>query len=274
MRKIIVLGLATVMTCIVSVVIAVENGGPSPARPDQAGPGATSSALATMPSPGMAALAKAATDKKYLFVFFYKPDDKNTQAMKKVFDETLAKSTDKANSIAIDIGDNAEKAMVAKFGVAKAPMPLALAVAPNGAVTGGFPRKFEEKDLTGAFVSPGKEKCLKVLQSGKLLIVCAQNKNTKSNDAATKGVQDFTADQRYAAITTVIQVDPADAAEAKLMAELKIDPATKEAVAVLMAPPGSLVSTIQGKVEKDALVKAITSPAACPPGACGPGGCP
>jgi hypothetical protein len=271
MKKIIALELAAILTCAVSAAIATENGNnPSPARPGQVGPAIAASTPATMPSPGMAALAKAATDKKYLFVFFYKADDTNTQPMKKVFDETLAKSTDKANSIAIDIGDNAEKSMVAKFGVAKAPMPLALAIAPNGAVTGGFPRKFEEKDLTGAFVSPGKEKCLKVLQSGKLLIVCAQNKNTKSNDDANKGVNDFMAEKRYGMVTEVVQVDPADAAEIKLMTEFKIDPQTKEAVTVLMAPPGTLVTTVQGKVEKDKLISVLVSPPDC---GCGPGGC-
>jgi len=278
--KRIALELLPAMLCIASVVMAADNAGnPSPSRPAQVGPvpaepPATTmpAAATTMPSPAMTALTQAAAEKKYLFVFFYKADDANTRAMRKVFDDALAKSADKANSIAVNIGDAAEKATVDKFGVARAPMPLALAVAPNGAVTAGLPTKFDEKDLAGAFVSPGKEKCLKALQNRKLVIICAQNQNTKSNDEATKGVQEFTADKRYSGITEVIQVDPADAAEAKLMAEFKIDPQTKEAVTVLMAPPGAVMSIVQGKVNKDALIAALNPPKSGGCG-CGPGGC-
>ncbi len=269
MKKVIALELVAVMTCIVSAVLAADDNSHSPGQGDQAGPGAATSEPAAAPSPGMAALAKAASEKKYLFVLFYKTDDKGAPAVRKVFDETMAKSADKANSIAVNVDDAAQKAIVAKFHVANAPMPLALAVAPNGAITGGFPRTFEEKDLLGAFASPGLEKCLKALQGGKLLIVCAQNKNTKSNDAVNKGVSEFTADNRYSAVTEVVQVDPADAAEGKLMSGFKIDPQTKEAVTVLMAPPGAVMATIQGKVDKDSLIAAFT-PKPCN---CGPGGC-
>ena len=49
-----------------------------------------------------------------------------------------------------------------KFGVSRAPMPLVLALAPNGAITKGFPIKFDEKQLREGFVSPCTAKCLKV----------------------------------------------------------------------------------------------------------------
>lgn len=217
----------------------------------------------------MMALSKATTDKKYLFVFFYKDGSEKTQALRKIFNEALAKAPDKASTITVNLGDVAEKTFIAKYGVAKAPMPLALAIAPNGAVTGGFPGKFDEKDLIGTFASPGKEKCLKALQEKKLVIVSAQNNNTKFNAEANKGIQDFKADNRYAALTAIILVDPADPAEARLMEQFKIDPKTQTSVTVLMAPPASLVTTIQGKVTKDALVAALNPP----PCNCGPGGC-
>jgi len=227
-------------------------------------------------SPGMAALAKASAGGKYVFIFFSKENDDKTVAMRKVVDGAVAKATEKATTVAIDINSATEKEIVAKYGVAAAPMPLVLAIAPNGAITGGFPITFEEKELLDAFASPGTEKCLKALQSRKLVLLCAQNKTTTSNDAASKGAEEFKADKRFAEFTEIILVDPADAAEAKFMTQLHIAPKTGEAVTVLLAPPGSVVCTVKGKVDKEALATAVTAAASnsgCGPGGCGPGGC-
>ena len=53
--------------------------------------------------------------------------------------------------------------------MSRAPMPLVLAIAPNGAITGGFPTRFEEEQLLGAFATPGTQKVIKSLQEGKLV---------------------------------------------------------------------------------------------------------
>ena len=88
--------------------------------------------------------------------------------MQRVFTKTMNKLTSKAMTFSINVGDPEESDIVNKFGVLAAPMPLALVVAPNGAVTGGFPAAVDEKQLTEAFVSPGMAECLKALQ-GRLL---------------------------------------------------------------------------------------------------------
>ena len=41
----------------------------------------------------------------------------------------------------MNVGDPAEKALVEKFGVSRSPLPLTLAVAPNGAITGVFSQR-------------------------------------------------------------------------------------------------------------------------------------
>ena len=244
---------------------------------------ATTKAADTVPAPvategqgdGMAALARASAAGKYIFIFFSKEDDQNTATMRKVFEGAMGKAGGKADSIAIKITDPAEKKIVDKYRVTSAPMPLVLAVAPNGAVTGGFPRQFNENTLLGAFASPGMEKCLKALQERKLVILCAQNNRTKSNDVATKCAHDFKADARFARFTEIVRVDPADATEAKFMKQLRIEPKTTEAVTAMLAPPGVVVGTFKGAVAKDALVSALIAATSggCGSGGCGPSGC-
>jgi hypothetical protein len=225
---------------------------------------------------GMAAIKQAADAGKYIFMFFSKTDDEQTLTMRKVFDKAMERVADRAQWIAVDITDSSEKDIVAKFDLSRAPMPLVLAMASNGAITGGFPAKFGEQQLVDAFATPVTEKVMKQLQDSKLVFVCIQNGKTKSNDVAMKGVRDFKADARFASATEIVMLDPADSAEASFLADMKVDPKTEEAMTVFLAPPGSAIAEYKGATDKEELAatlqKASSSP--CSGGSCGPNGCP
>jgi hypothetical protein len=224
---------------------------------------------------GMTAIEQAAAAGKYLFLFFSKADDDQTLAARKVFRSAMEKAAGRAQSVAINITDPSEKDIVAKFQLDRAPMPLALAMAPNGAITGGFPTKFEEQQLLDAFATPCTEKVMKQLQDGKLVFVCVQNDKTKSNDAALEGIREFKADARFANAAEIVMLDPADPAEASFLTDLKIDPKTEEAVTAFLAPPGSAIAEYKGATDKEELIATLQKAASgcCPGGSCGPGGC-
>jgi hypothetical protein len=237
-------------------------------------------------SQGQAALDKASKANRYLFIFFHKPgggltsllgadNSAKTQSLANVFGSAMEKVSKKADSVSVNIADPNEKDFVKKFDVSRAPMPLVLSIAPNGAITDGFPGKFTEAELLDAFATPGLEKALKVLQSRKLLLLCFQNSTTTSNEAAMKGVKEFKADPKFGPATEIVTVDPAAPEEAKLVKEFKIEPGTKEAVTVFLAPPGTNLATYKGATDKQAMVAKVTSSVAgcgtgCKPGACGP----
>ena len=96
-------------------------------------------------SAGIKAIKQAAADNKYLFAFFWSSNNDQTAAMRKVFEQATAKVTDRAQAVAVRVSDPAERGIVKKFDLDRAPMPLVLAIAPNGAIMGGFPTKFEER---------------------------------------------------------------------------------------------------------------------------------
>jgi hypothetical protein len=184
----------------------------------------------------------------------------------------MAKWTNSADSIAINLSEPNEKPVVDKFGVSRVPMPLVLALAPNGAVTKGLPIKFDENQLRDCFVSPCTAQCLKCLQDKKLVLVCVQNSQTKHAHAAMNAVQQFKADTRFAKATEIVTINPADQAEDAFLKDLKIDPRTPQAVTILLAPPGQPVANFPGAVTKDQIVaKVLAGP--CANGQCGPGGC-
>jgi hypothetical protein len=234
-------------------------------------PGPSKSAVS---GKGMAAIQRAAEARKYLFVFFFKVDDDQTVAMRKVFETSMAKVAGRAQAMAVNVTESTEKPIVDKFDLGRAPMPLILAIAPNGAITGGFPNKVEERQLLDAFATPCTEKVMKQLQEGKLVFVCVQNAKTKSNEAAMHGVRDFKADGRFGHATEIVALDPADQKEAVFLADLQVAPEAAEAVTVFLCPPGTPIAKYEGATSKDVLVEALgKANTSCGPGGCAPGGC-
>jgi len=221
---------------------------------------------------GMAAIKHAAEAGKYLFVFFHNGEDQQTQAMRQVFDAAMERIADKAESRVIDTTDRTEKGIVDKFDARRAPMPLVLAIAPNGAITGGFPIKFTEELLMGALVSPSTAQCMKALQDGKMVFLCVQDDATKFGKEAMQAVRAVQSDPKYAKSTEIVAVDPSDEAEAVAMKRLQVDTGSDEAITILMTPPGTVISRIEGATTKQSLVAVIQGALAKAKGGCCPGG--
>ena len=166
--------------------------------------------------------------------------------------------------------------MLTKFAIDRSPLPLVLALAPNGAITKGFPLKFDEKQLLQAFVSPGTADCLKALQARKLVLLCVQSRSPQVRQVSLQqGVADFASDARYAGVTEIVAIDPADPAEASFLHDIQVNPRVAGETTVLLAPPGSVVGMFTGDVTKEQLVAKLASAQSgcCPGGKCGPGGC-
>ncbi len=226
----------------------------------------------TNTSKGLAAIDSAARSGKHLFIFFWKANDEQSRTMHGVFQSAMNKWAESADSVGVQITDPNERPIVDKFGLSRAPMPMVLALAPNGAVTKGFPVKFDENQLREGFVSPCTAKCLKCLQDQKLVLLCVQNQKTQFTQVALNAAQDFKADARYAKATEIVTLDPDDQAETALLHDLKVDPRTAQAVTVVLAPPGQPVASFVGAVTKDQIVAKVQA-GPCANGQCGPGGC-
>jgi len=168
-------------------------------------------------SKGLAAIDEAVRDGKYLFIFFWKANDEQSRNMYGVFQSAMKKWSESTNSIGVQITDSNEKPVVDKFGISRAPVPLVLALAPNGAITKGFPLKFTEQQLQEAFVSPCTARCMKALQDRKLVLLCVQSQQTQFSQAALQGARSFKADERFAQATEVVTIDPGDGSEASFL---------------------------------------------------------
>jgi hypothetical protein len=249
-----------------------------PATPAVAEPAAAAEpAAVAAESVAQAAMKKSAEGNKHLFVFVSESDNEETAAAKRVLEAAMSKLGDTAEAAFINRNSAAEKDFVEKHQLGRAPMPIVLAMAPNGAITGAyFGEKLKDPKLQESIVSGSEQQVLKALQDGKLVFLCAQNATTKSNEAAMKGVNEFKADTRFAQFTEVVTIDPAVAAEQPFLAKLKLDPKATEATTAFLAPPGSVVAKVNGATTKDALLASLqaASSGGCGGAAgCGPKGC-
>jgi hypothetical protein len=234
--------------------------------------GAARPAETSSASRGLAALDAAARGGQYLFVLFWKEDDDATRAVRQTLTDAVARRGGRSLVVAVRVTDPAEKPVVDRYGVSRSPMPLVLAVAPNGAVTGAFAVKLTERDIARAFVSPAQAGCMKAVQARKLALLCVLPGADAS--AVPAGVREFQVDARFGPATELVTLRAGDAAEAGFLSALRIDPGTQVPVTALLAPPGRLLGAFAGPVSKQQLVEKVTAPqGCCPGGKCGPGGC-
>jgi len=226
-------------------------------------------------SPGLAVLASASEQGRYAFVFFWKENNEATQRMQGVFQSAMAPMSARADAVNVCVADPREQATVKTFGVDRAPLPLVVAVAPNGAITKAWPLQFRAEQLSEGIVSRCTAQCIKGLQDRKLVLVCVQNASTGHSLAAWQAAEGFKADSRFAAATEIVLLDPADPIESAFMSDLQISPQTADAVTILLAPPGTTVARFVGAVSTDEIVAKVTSAQSgcCPGGQCGPEGC-
>ena len=219
-----------------------------------------STAAAAPASKAQATLDQAAKDGKFTFVMFYKATDAASNAMAATLKEALAEKSEQAVIAHVQVGNAAEQALVTKYDVSRAPMPMTVAVAPNGAMTGMFAQKVTVEKLGEAFVTPTMMFAMKNLQEGKLVLVTVQGA-TKA--PAPVAIKDFQSDPHFKDRIVTIGMTAADPQEAKFVGQMQIDPKAKVTHTVLLAPPGLMVGKFDAVASKDEIAAALAKAGKC-----------
>ncbi|UUO06515.1 hypothetical protein M4951_24625 [Blastopirellula sp. J2-11] len=198
---------------------------------------------------------------KFTFVLFYRDNAAQTQQMLNVVNQTLAARSEQVTIATANVMSPAGQAMAEKFRVSRAPMPMTVAVAPNGAVTGLFSRQVSKAGLDAAIVPPVMMECMKQLQDQKLVFVCL----TRSEQASVPtGVRTMQLDPLFKDRIALIGLNVEDAAETKLMQQLKVSADQVQGpYAALIAPPGVLVGHFNSASTADQIAAAIHKAGKC-----------
>lgn len=197
----------------------------------------------------------------FTYILFWKQNDANTQQFAETLRTAATKREDRANWKSVDVNDAANREVVAQYGVSRAPMPLALCVAQNGAITGVFTRRPTDAALERALVTPAMVNVTKALQDKKIVVVHVKPTEDASLPAGATG---FTNDAAFQARTTVIDVVATDANEARFLTDMEYNPASvRESSCVVMAPPGVLVGKFDANATMDDIATKLHSAGKC-----------
>lgn len=194
--------------------------------------------------------AAASKQDKYTFIMFWKNQDDATKAMWSSLQQNLSNKKDKTTFVAVNTNDPTEQNLVKEYGVSRAPMPLTLAIAPNGAITGSFVKNINADYIDQSFVSAAKSRCMLTLQSRKMVLLCV---NPAAKSEIPKGVQNFKAVPCYRDVVEVVSVSSQELKEASFLKELGVQQNNNTTV-VFMAPPGVMVGQFNGNVTQKQLI--------------------
>ena len=217
----------------------------------------------------VAADLKEATDEGHpVFLVVTDGDAKGTDLALKVSGEAAAIVGD-AVVVRLDRGDPTAAAAVKRYRLESVAVPLILVVASNGvAVAGSKPNAVTAAKLARLVPGPAKAAYMKVLEERRaaFLVFAAEKTPGRPEALAACDAAARTLEGRAATVA----VDVADAREAAFLAEMKVDPATKAAVTVVVNARGQRTATFDAVPTPAALLEASKKVVeeCCPGGNC------
>lgn len=216
------------------------------------------------------AIQKASASGQYLLLAFYETTDDAFVAMTSAAETLITSSDQKITFFGAKMDTSDNKTVAEKYGVQTIHLPILLVIAPNGAITGGFPKTVTPEKLEqSVHVSDLMLKTLQPLQDQKIVLVSLRNSLTKHSEASWKGVNDFVTDPQYQQITTAISADPAAEGSREFLKQCNLLPTLSEATVVVLLPPGRIGAVLTGKLTKADVLKSLQSCAGG--GGCGSG---
>jgi hypothetical protein len=218
-------------------------------------------AYCQQPSPAEQTLANNAEAGRYTLLVFYKQEGPATQSMLQAVKQHTSSRTDEASVILVPVGHPSEKRLVEKLGISRAPMPLCVVMAANGAVTGLFQKAPSAQEVANAFVTPTMLHCMKAMQDGKIVLISVERNGDGTPAAAVTG---FQADPHYQNRVATVSFNPADPRETDFLKQLDLDADNKGAIAtILLAPPGVLVGKYKANASHAEMAEELAAAGKC-----------
>jgi hypothetical protein len=198
---------------------------------------------------------------KFTFILFWKEDNAATQAMTAALKESVAQRSQRAEWTAVNVNDAAQRPLVDRYHVERAPMPMVLCVAPNGAITGGYSKQINDAAVEKSLVTPGMTEATKALQDKRIVVIHVKRDPRMPLPAGAAG---FIADPSFKDRSTVVNVGLDDSAEARFVKEMDFKPEEiSDSMVVVLAPPGVLVGRYPGTVTTDQIATDLHAAGKC-----------
>jgi hypothetical protein len=197
---------------------------------------------------------------KFTFILFWKENNAATQAMMAQLKTSLPQKQQQTDWSAVNVTDPANKDVVERYKVSRAPMPMVMCVASNGAITGAVPDRINDQTIDKLLVTPTMTHCMKALQENKIVLV-----HVKADSKAVfpQGPANFANDPEFKVRTVAVSFDRNDPSEARFLRDMQIDAKTPGSVVSMLAPPGVLVGKYTENATKDQIAADLHAAGKC-----------
>lgn len=192
------------------------------------------------------AVGQAKKETRHRVVYFYRSKRDHKKITARV--EKAKKKWTDVDFRVVEVTDPREKEIVKNCGVTH--VPFTTVIAPNGAITARFPGIAKVNALEKGFVSPKMQELLKAVQSENVVFLCLANKSAQYSDEVLATAHRAT--EKLSGLAELIEIDPRDKREAKLLKQISVLPDIKIATTLVIAPTGIIVEKFAGKItERD-----------------------
>jgi hypothetical protein len=164
--------------------------------------------------------------------------------------------------VELDRRDPAQAPAVAAYRVAAAPVPLLLVIASNGVATGAAkPGEGAAQRLVSLIPSPKKAEYLKILSQQRVALVAFSRAAMPERSGLFESLTP--AQQTLGAKAALVLVDLDDRAEARFVADLKVDAASAQPMLVVVNPKGVVLARLSGAPKAEEIVAAASKKSCC-----------
>jgi hypothetical protein len=215
-----------------------------------------------------AEIEKANKSCKPVFLVAYSTDGAEANKAFSIANE--AKKNLKASSLVIKMNtsDAANSALVAKYRLAGAPLPLILVLDKNGSTAGGLILKDATPEkLIDLIPTPKTSELIKSLSDGKSVYIVVYKESMTSKNSIMDNCA--VACGKMENKSVILKVDMEDKKESKLLQTLKCDLNAKEPVTYVINSAGQITGTHNGLTDVNTLVssaKKAPASSCCPSG--------
>ncbi len=200
-------------------------------------------------------------NQKFTFILFWKENDAATQAMGEGLKAALSTRAQRAEWKSVNVTDATQREIIEHYHVDRAPMPMVLCVASNGAVTGAIPRQISEEAVEHVMVTPAMAEATKALQEKRIVVIHVKH---DGNQPLPGGAGEFMADPMFRERTTEVNLVASDPREARFLREMEVRPETvTDSLVVVLAPPAALVGKFPSTVTGAQIAEAIHAAGKC-----------
>ncbi|MCX7749119.1 MAG: hypothetical protein N2645_19840 [Clostridia bacterium] len=213
-------------------------------------------------------LSNISKENKYTLLYIDDGSSKDNVAIRDSIKESVNSMPEQFKFVEVNYNKNKDALLKYLKTTSISKFPLALSIAPNGAVTGSFDKKCTVDELKATVCSNKECDTLLCLQKGNVALICIHKGQTEEFNKVKSELKAI--ETNFSGVVVAQYIDTEDKNNADFIKKL---PETTANLTVFITVPGQ---GIKAKLEGDQinnknLLQAIQS--SCSSGSCGTGGC-